>query len=521
MTSLQTISRRRLLVGAAALGAVALPKWRMFASTPVRGGTLRISVDRDVGVTGLNPFLARVNSEYLLAEALYSGLTRLGPGMSAEPDLAESWNASDDLTEWSFRLRRGVTFHDGSALTASDVAASFAAILDEATGSPARRNTGPIEKVSAPDDSSVVFRLSVPYADLPVALTNPPAKVVPAAVIESGLERLDTAAIGSGPFRLASIEPDRLVVLERNDSYYDKARPYLDRIEMVVYPDITAEGSALVAGDVDLMMAAQPAEFARFEGAPGVVPMRVETGQFLSVNMRCDEGPFADMRVRQALGMTVDREAMVARVAQGYGRPGNDTPIAPVHRYHADLPLKKRDIAGARALLAEAGYPDGLDLTLTVSDRRTRTELADAISEMAKEAGFNISVRKIPHAVFLEEVWKNGSFYISFYNFLPTEDAILSLLYTSDASWNETHWNNPDFDAAVADARSTIDETRRRKLYADAQKLMYRQVPSVIPVFFDHLSARRDYVEGYDLHPRGAVFRLDYAWLGDDAPQRR
>lgn len=513
------ISRRTFLAGTAALGALALPTGRGFAATPARGGTLRISVDQGVGK--LNPLLTRVNPEYMVAELLYSGLTRLAPDMSAEPDLAESWTASDDLTEWTFKLRPGVTFHDGSALTARDVAASFTAILDEATGSPARRNIGPIESVTAADDLTVVFKLTGAYADLPVALTNPPAKVVPAAVIESGLERLDTEAIGTGPFRLVSIEPERLVVVERNESYYDKERPYLDRIEVVIYPDTTAEGSALISGDVDLMMAAQPTEFARLEQAAGIVPMRVPTGQFLNVNMGCDQEPFKDPRVRQALALTVDRDAMVTFAAEGYGTPGNDTAVSPAHRFHTELPLKTPDIARAKALLAEAGYPDGLELTMIASDRPgTRTLLAVAIREMAKPAGFDINVETMPHATYLEQVWNKGPFYVGFYNFQPTEDAILSLLYTSDAAWNETRWNNPDFDTVVAAARSTADEAKRAELYAEAQRLMHEQVPSVIPVFFDLLSAKRDYVEGYALHPRGAVFRLDHVSLGDGAPKR-
>jgi len=117
-------------------------------------------------------------------------------------------------------------------------------------------------------------------------------------------------------------------------------------------------------------------------------------------------------------------------------------------------------------------------------------------------------------------VWKKGSFYVGFYNMQPTADAIFALLYTSNAAWNETRWNNAAFDKAVNEARGTVDEARRRALYGEAQKLMHDEVPSIIPAFFDLLGARRDWVEGYELHPRGAVFRLDYASLGAGAPRR-
>jgi peptide/nickel transport system substrate-binding protein len=172
-------------------------------------------------------------------------------------------------------------------------------------------------------------------------------------------------------------------------------------------------------------------------------------------------------------------------------------------------------------LLAEAGHPNGLEATLIASDRpAVRTQLAVAVREMAKAAGFTINVETMPHSTYLDQVWKKGSFYIGFYNMQPTADAIFALLYTSNAAWNETRWNNAEFDKLVGEARTTIDEAKRHELYTSAQRLMHEQVPSIIPVFFDLLAAKRDYVEGYKLHPRGAVFRLDDAWVADGAPKR-
>lgn len=515
-----TLDRRSFIAGTgAALGSLALPASPLFAQTPRRGGTLRVSVDQAVGK--LNPLLTRVNPEYLVAELLYSSLTRLGVDMSATPDLAESWSASTDLTEWTFKLRKDLSFHDGSACTSADVVATFEAIMDPKTASPARQNVGPIEKVTAKDDLTVVIKTTAPYADLPVALAYTNAKIVPAAVIKSGLARLDREAIGTGPFKLVSFEPERLVVVERNPKFYEQPRPYLDRIQVVVYPDPTAEVSALIAGDTDMMANTVPTEFGRLQKAPGVKPLRTPSGQFCNINFGCDTAPFNDPKVRQALAMTVDRKAMVDFVAEGYGTPGNDTPLNSAYRFYSDIPLKTPDVAGAKKLLAEAGHAKGLEATLIASDRPgVRTQLAVAVREMAKAAGFDIKVQTMPHSTYLDQVWKKGSFYIGFYNMQPTADAIFALLYTSTAAWNETRWNNAEFDKYVAEARTTIDEPKRKALYASAQKLMYEQVPSIIPVFFDLLAGQRDYVQGYQLHPRGAVFRLDYVALGDGAPKR-
>jgi peptide/nickel transport system substrate-binding protein len=513
------LTRRLLLTATGGLALGAATARRTALAAPKRGGMLRVSVDQ--AVAKLNPLLTRVNPEYLVAELLYSALTRLKLDMSAEPDLAESWSSSPDLTEWTFVLRKGVVFHDGSACTADDVVATFGAILDPTVGSPARQYIGPVAKVSTRDDFTVVFKLSAPYADLPAMLANTCAKIVPAEYAGANLVKLDREAVGTGPFKLVSFEPERQVVVTRNDNYYDKERPYLDRVEVVVYPDPTAEGSALIAGDTDLMMSVQPTEYARLEKASGVAALRTPSGQFCNVNMGCDAKPFDDVRVRQALALCVDRPAMVDLVAEGYGTPGNDTPLNPAYRFYSELPLKTPDIARAKALLAEAGYANGLSATLIASDRpATRTQLGVALREMAKPAGFTIDVQTMPHATYLDQVWKKGPFYVGFYNMQPTADAIFSLLYTSNAAWNETRWNNAQFDKLVSEARSTIDEAKRRALYAEAQRLMNQDVPSIIPVFFDLLAAQRKWVEGYQLHPRGAVFRLDGVSLGDGAPRR-
>jgi peptide/nickel transport system substrate-binding protein len=512
-----SVSRRLFLAGTA-IGLAGLPRIA-FAEAPKRGGVLRMSVDQAASV--IHPMLARVNPEYLVTELLYSNLTRLKPDMTVEPDLAISWEPNATLTEWTFKLRPGVTFHDGSPLTADDVVATINALLDPKTASPGRTNVGPIKEVAAVDPLAVKFTLTGAYADLPVALTYLNARIVPAKVIAGDLASLSTTANGTGPFKLASYEPDRRIVVERNPAYYDPARPYLDCIELLVYPDRTAEASAMFSGEIDLLLTTTPGEYERLVKADGVKALRTPSGQFLNINLGCDQKPFNDVRVRQALALAVDREATVGFVAGGYGMPGNDTPLSSAYHFYKNIPLKKPDIAKAKKLLADAGYPNGIDLTLVASDKpSTRTQLGVAVREMAAAAGFRINVQTMPHATYLDQVWKKGNFYVGFYNMQPTADAIFNLLYTSNAAWNETRWNNADFDAVINAARLETDEAKRKALYAKAQDMMNADVPSVISAFFDLLAAQRSYVDGYVLHPRGSVFRLDMVSLGAAAPKR-
>lgn len=513
--------RRSFLAVMAALSASGLtfPMWAKSAFAANKGGTLRVSVNRAPG--RLNPLLQRLNSEYLLGELMYSGLTRLGKGMEIVPDLAQSWSSNADLTEWTFKLRSNAKFHNGNPVTPNDVVTCLTAILDKKTGSPGRRNLGPISGITAGAGNTVVVKTSVGYGDLPSALAYTTAKIAPAEIVKNDFERLSREAIGSGPFKLVSYEPDRLVVVEKNTDYFIPEYPYLDRVEVMVFPDSSAEMAALIAGEVDISLEVPPADYKRISTSPGITGQRTPSGRFIDVVMANDRKPFNDHRVREALSLTLDRQAMIDFVAEGYGTPGNDSPINSAYRYYAEAKQKMPDIKRAKKLLAEAGYPNGIDLTMVASVKPGyRQTLAVTIREMAKAAGFNIKVETMAHATYLKQVWKKGDFYVGFYNMQPTEDALFKLLLTSDAAWNETRWNNKEFDGLVNAARTTSDTAKRKTLYADAQKLMQKELPVLVPVFFDLLSANRNYVENYHLHPRGATFSLEKVILGAGAPKR-
>jgi peptide/nickel transport system substrate-binding protein len=515
------LNRRTFLLSTAAAAALSIhaPGIALAQAAPEKGGTLRVAIDQAVSV--LHPLLSRVNPEYMAAELLYSSLTRLTVDMQAEPDLAAEWSSNDTLTEWTFTLRDGLKFHDGSACTSADVVASFEAILNPDFASPAKNNVGPIEKVAAVDPLTVKFTLSTPYADLPVAVAYNNARIVPASVISGDFESLRLSANGTGPFKLVSYEPDRLVVVERNPDYYDPSRPYVDRVELKVFPDLGAQVSSLMAGDIDLVATVEPNDFMRLDAVDGIDTLRAASGQFCNVNFGTDIAPFNDVRVRRALALTIDREAMVEFMTEGFGIKGNDTPLNGSYAFFKAIPQREANIAEAKQLLADAGFPDGFEAELVASDRPAiRTQLAIALREMAKEAGIKINVRTMPHATYLDQVWTKGAFYVGFYNMQPTPDGIFKLLFTSDAAWNETRWNNKAFDALIEEARGVLDPIMRTEVYTKAQELMHEEVPSLIPAFFDVLGAKRAWMHDYAIHPRASMFRLDFAWLDAQSPTR-
>jgi peptide/nickel transport system substrate-binding protein len=520
--------RRRFLAGSAILTSAALAApfatWTTgaFASQQgaTKGGILRVSVNQAASV--IHPLLTRVQSEHLITELLYSNLTKLSLNMTAEPDLAESWSPNDDLTEWTFKIRKGVVFHDGTPCTAKDVAATYAAIRDPKTASPAKAMISVIQDVIAVDEHTVVMKLSSPFADIPTTVAFTSTRIIPAHIATGDLSRLSREAIGTGPFKLKSFEPDRMVVVERNEKYFIPEEPHLDRIEVRIYPDAASETSALISGDNDLQLVVGESEFDRVKGVSGIDALEVKSGQFLNINMRCDQKPFNDVRVREALALTVNRDELIGYITLGSGTRGEDVPVNSAYHFYKPQPKRSVNIAKAKALLAEAGYPNGLTVDLVASDvPGTRAQLAIALREMARPAGFNINIQTMPHTTYLDQVWKKGKFYVGFYNTQATIDGVFSLLYTSDAAWNETKWNNAEFDRLVVAARQTKDERVRSELYGKAQDLMHAEVPSVTPLFFNLLAAKQSYVQGYTHHPRGQVFRLERTWLADGAPKRR
>jgi len=505
------LSRRIFLLGLAA--STALPTFAFAQSgEPARGGTLRISHSTRIAM--LNVMTLSGPAEYPVIDMLYSGLTRIGPDNTPQPDLAESWDASDDARTFTFKLRPNVTFHDGTPLTSADVVATYKAILNPELPAAARPVLDMIETVEAVDDLTVRFSLAAPYADLPFATAHANARILSKAVVEGDLAQIETTANGTGPFKLESYDSARIVRLVRNENYYQEGKPYLDAVEMHLFPDLAAETTNFLAGDVDVMLTVQQANFARIADSPGVNALRVPSGRFVNVVMRQDQPPFDDVRVRKALAMAVDRQLLVDIVLEGLGRPAFDNILSPEFQYRVDTPEISYDPEAAKALLAEAGYPDGIDIALVASNRPAiRGQVAIALKQMAEPAGFRITVESMPHDTYLANVWMKGKFYMAYWGMQPTEDATFNLLLTSDASYEDTAWHNKEFDALVEKGRSTIDPAERARIYAKAQELILRDTPYIIPFYEDVLTASRDYVEGWTVHPITRVFYVENVWL--------
>ncbi|MBI2941494.1 MAG: ABC transporter substrate-binding protein [Chloroflexi bacterium] len=464
---------------------------------PRRGGTLRIAFSGSA--QRLDPATMTLNEEYNVTLAIYNNLVRVDPQLRPQPELATSWQSSDDLKTWTFSLRQGVRFHHGKVFNADDVVFTFRRLLDPRTASAARSILSFMEGVEKTDDHTVLFHLKQANADLPMILGFAQGRILPS---DRGDEQIAREPSGTGPFRFKELVPGDRVTMVRNPDYWEPGLPYLDEVRHVTMPEQASQTAALTGGTIEMIWQLNLEAKPTLDADPGVVVAQVESGGYQPIVMRSDRPPFDDNRLRLAMKYVVDRPQMRQAVLLGLGSLGTDHPIPPVNPFYSDQGIRQRDVEKARQLLKEAGYPDGINLTLyTTAGRPGLVEQAVAFKEMAAPAGIRIDVQKVPNSVYWADYWMKKDFIVSNWNFRPTVDETLSTAYHSEAKWNEAHWKSPKLDDLIVGARGVRDADRRKQLYAEAAKILMDEGPVVVAFFRPMISAMRKSVHGFQVHP--------------------
>lgn len=447
-----------------------------------------------------DPALFAIVEEYQLGFALFDGLVWVDETLTPQPMLAEAWESSKDLKEWTFKVREGVQFHHGTQLTAHDVVHTFGRILD-ATGNSTFRNTlSFIDSVEAIDEYTVRFLLASPSAELPVLLGAPQARIV---AHDYGSQTLDVQPSGTGPFRFVRDLPGDRVQLARNPTYWQEDQPQLDALEFVFMP-YAQQISALQHGLVDMMMQVGMADMASLATDPAISVIEVAGGAYQSIVLRATTKPFRDVRVREALKHCMDRQTLWKEQLRQRGEIGNDHPVAPISTFHANLPVRPYDPEKARSLLSAAGYANGLTLDLLTSTVRPgMVELATAFQHMTKPAGINIDVIRTPPQVYWSDYAGRVPFHTGNWGFRPSIDETFMVAYHSLSKGNESHWHNPALDDLIDRARGEPNTDERQVLYQQAQQLIMEEGAVIIPYFLPALMAKRTDVTGFAAHPSG------------------
>ena len=461
------------------------------------GGTLKVTT---FGThTTLDPPFQVTQSDIIVTQHTYDNLVMVQPDMSLKPMLATSWEPNDDLTSYTFHLRQGVKFHHGKDFKAEDVVSTFNRLLDPELDSPARSSLEVIKEMVILNDHTVRFDLDAPNAFFPESLSLYQGRIVPSDI---DAERLALEEFGTGPFTISEHVPGERTVMVRNPDYWDEGLPYLDGITVVTILEAATRAEALKSGDVDLIFFMEDKSAGDLEAHAETTVLETASPTYLGLAMDMTVEPFDNELVRRAIQAATDREAIRQSALLGKGSIAHDHPIAPNDPHFASQHVPPAyDTGLAKSLLEQAGYPDGIDLTLVTSPAGApMVELAVAMKEKAAPAGIRIDIREVPEEDFWSKVWMQEPFTTMWWNGRPP-DAALSVTTLSDASWNEARYKNPTLDDLVVKARGQADLEDRKATYAEIQRILIDDVPRILAVFKPNLMGARADVRGIEVHP--------------------
>ena len=457
----------------------------------------------------LDPVLLGGALEYLRGRAYYNGLVRFNDDLSLSPELAEEWNANANATEWTFKLRRGVEFHDGKTMTADDVVYSMNRHLGEDSVSRAKTLVTSVTEWKKLDDYTVRAVLSSPNADLPSALGTFHFKVV-----QSGATDFLNPK-GTGPFKVREFKPGIRSLGVRNENYWVSGRPYVDELETFAVTDNVARTNALLSGEVDMIAPLDPKAVAQVEAASNLEVVSVPSGSYFSVVCMLDRAPGNNPDFVMGLKLLQRRERTVRSVLKGHGTLANDQPIGPSYFEHcteleqrafdpekAEFHLRKSGVTEATIQMAEV-YPGITDVCLL-------------LQQDAQKTGLKLNLNRVPVDGYWGTVYINSPMFVTGGNMRPTANAMLSLVWHSGASWNETAWKNERFDRLLVETRSELDRGKRHEMYCEMQRMLNEKDGHLIPAHRNYLDAKHKAVKGLTAVPlsnAGGVEWPESVWI--------
>lgn len=452
---------------------------------------------------------------YLLdinTRSAFNGLAYVNQRLQVEPELATSWTPSDDLVTWDIQLREGVRFHNGKDMTADDVVASFA--FHQARTSFARQ----IKKVEKTGPLKVRMTLDRPNSEFPFILGEYQLMIMPAAPVETiGLD-----GIGTGPFRIVELDPKRRLIMEKNPNYWRKGYPYLDRFEVSNSPGrMESALNGFRGGQFDAVLGVDPGMLPELERIPGTRVDFAEAGdQALMILPKHEGSPFNDKRVRQALALAIDRER-VMRIVYGAktGWIGNDSHLTPANPEFLPITFK-RDVAKAKKLLAEAGYPNGITLP-TFYFTASWPEIPrvfQVVAQTVKDAGITMPIEQRPSDGYrdwrVEDKAKTRKHRFA-YGPAGVRNPGVSLFRMRPDNNESGYWSGPacnEYMRLYNEAIREPDLVKRKFLYVRMQQILADDVPAIHPVGRKNMLIHKPNVHDLKNHAQFWSIRFDEVW---------
>lgn len=479
---------------------------------------------------------------------LYDGLTQLNEDMEVEPNLATEWEQVDDNT-WSFTLRDDVTFHDGTPFNAEAVVANLDRVLDPAMASPRMFLYEMITDVEAVDEHTVEITTEYPFAPLLAHLAHDGGGMISKDVIDQDYQAaLDEAGqdmtaeeyyelrdsgeaeevqdaisehlgqyvtdnpVGTGAFKLQSRAPGENVVLERNDDYFDEPAQ-LDTVTFKVVPETASRLAEIESGSSHIAGAVESNNVERVENGENTVLDETESMSLSYIGFNTEKEPLNDPRVRQAISYAIDRESIIEGVYDGVGTPAKG-PLAPgVFGYDENVEGISYDPERAKELLAEAGYEDGIDLSIWTNDSPERVNTAVYLQESLQEVGINLTVEQLEWGAYLEQTaaGQHDMFILGWSTATGDADYGTYPLFHSSMHGdpgNRSFFSDDEVDELLEAGRQEADEEARLEIYSELQDKLVETAPMAYIHHQSYLTGLNSSVQGFYVDAQG-IYHLN------------
>lgn len=528
------MSRREFLRDATLLGMSASAAYAVtgLATAPAaraqsmpQGGTLRMGM-RVLDIS--NPHAISFDEGGTALRPVCDYLVRTGQDNITRPWLLEKWEASDDLRTWTLTVRDGVNWHNGRPVTAEDVAWNIRHVLAPETGSSVVGlmsdymltdvKTGEVDDdgkeitraelwdanaIEVTGDRSVVLNIKTPQVAIPEHLFHFPFFILDPE--EDG--KFSAGSNGTGGYKLVEHAIGERAVLERVPGDHFMGGCHLDRIEITdLGEDANATLGALITGQIDGIYELSENQSPMIEQSPDVTIYRATTALTAVTRGKVTEKPFDDPRVMKAMRMATNGQAVVDRALRGKAALGDHTHVSPIHPEWVDLGAYPQDIDGAKALLADAGYPDGIDFDYVVKTQPAwELDVAQVLVEDWAKAGIRANIQTVPSSSFWDR-WTEYPFSLTAWGHRPLGTMVLGLAYRTGAPWNESSFSNERFDALLSEIGGTVDIDKRKEIMAELMGIMREEGPIVQPYFMQVASAYNNRVKGVEMHPTKYIF---------------
>lgn len=514
------LTRRGLLGstgGLAVLAGLSQFPGQVFAQeSPVSGGTLKVAFSADPA--GFDPALGPSGMSHVVIEQIYSTLMSVDTEAVPYPDLAESYEVSEDGLTYTFKLREGVTFHNGDLLTADDVKYTFDRLRAEDSGYSYKSQIETIESVDVIDPLTVQFSLSVPTGPFLTYMAFPGSSIVPKTLLESGHD-LNAQPIGSGPFKFVSYQPRSRINFEKNVEFYEADKPYFDGMEFHLIADVTALTNAVISGTVHFTNEVPPKDWATVSSSAGIVGQTLEGSRYYWLLMNNTVAPMDNPKVRQAIAHAINREAVTAATFFGQAKPLLGGVIPEWNWAYPAIEAfnPQGDIIKAKALLAEAGVPDGFTTSMTMaSSFPAMVAMAPILQANLAAIGITAEIKTMEIPRYWDEVWAPSAFDITtmyWVSPLADPDDFVYNNYASGTGINVQKSSSEAMDKLLRDAKSATSIDERKSLYKAQQQLALEEMPIVPLVNAYLLIAHTEKLKNYNPMRTGFLKTLKDAWL--------